>query len=82
MSKNRIYLWVIGIEVVVGAVLTIGGLAIDFAIYDPPADKPSFMFPLIMMLAMCFSVGIVVLTIVIFALHSLILKLVDSFKSK
>lgn len=67
ISKDRplSYLFIIIIEIGIGILATLGGLAIDFAIYDPPKDQPSFMFPLFMGIFMMLSAAIIFISFII-----------------
>ncbi len=67
ISKERplSYLFIIVIEIGIGVLATLGGLAIDFAIYDPPKDQPSFMFPLFTGIFMMLSAAIIFISFII-----------------
>jgi len=66
---------IILVEIAIGVLLSVGGLAIDYAMYDPPADKPSFMFPICMMMAMMFSAAVIGVTFILLLIVALFRKL-------
>lgn len=67
---------IIIIEVVLGFLLSMGGLvAIDLAIYDPPADHPSFPIPLFMGIFMFLSAAIIFLSLIVIIIMIIFLRL-------
>ncbi len=68
-------LFIIIIEVGLGFLLSMGGLAIDLAIYDPPADHPSFPIPLFMGIFMFLSAAIIFLSLIVIIIMIIFLRL-------
>lgn len=71
ISKERpfSYLLIIVIEVIVGILLTIGGLLFDLAIYHPQEGQPGFAFPLFFGIALMFSTLVIAISAIIVVLR-------------